>query len=100
MIIDEIITQMRVNDEEGHKQLVAEIVQNVISLGSLTVEDYLSSVTSDSMKYTISSLFVQLCEMGYLIQISKLHYTPIEDLWQFLYEKHYKNIPRNSRCPI
>lgn len=96
LIIDEIITQMRVNDEEGHKQLVAEIVQNVISLGSLTVEDYLSSVTSDSMKYTISSLFVQLCEMGYLIQISKLHYTPIEDLWQFLYEKHYKNIPRNS----
>ncbi|CAI4786945.1 AMM_1a_G0057310.mRNA.1.CDS.1 [Saccharomyces cerevisiae] len=96
LIIDEIITQMRVNDEEEHKQLVAEIVQNVISLGSLTVEDYLSSVTSDSMKYTISSLFVQLCEMGYLIQISKLHYTPIEDLWQFLYEKHYKNIPRNS----
>ncbi|QHS76897.1 DNA-directed RNA polymerase III subunit C82 [Saccharomyces paradoxus] len=96
LIIDEIITQMRVGDEEEHKQLVAQIVQNVISLGSLTVEDYLSSVTSDSMKYTISSLFVQLCEMGYLIQISKLHYTPIEDLWQFLYDKHYKNIPRNS----
>ncbi|CAI4037041.1 hypothetical protein SMKI_16G3400 [Saccharomyces mikatae IFO 1815] len=96
LIIDEIISQMRVGDEEEHKQMVAEIVQNVISLGSLTVEDYLSSVTSDSTKYTISSLFVQLCEMGYLIQISKLHYTPIEDLWQFLYDKHYKAIPRNS----
>ncbi|KOG96471.1 DNA-directed RNA polymerase III subunit C82 [Saccharomyces eubayanus] len=94
LIIDEITSQMRVDDE--HKQLVAQIVQNVISLGSLTVEDYLSSVTSESMKYTISSLFVQLCEMGYLIQISKLHYTPIEDLWQFLFDKHYNTIPRNS----
>ncbi|CAI4054239.1 DNA-directed RNA polymerase III subunit C82 SKDI_16G4450 [Saccharomyces kudriavzevii IFO 1802] len=96
LIIDEITTQLRVSDEQEHKQLVAEIMQNVISLGSLTVQDYLSNATSESMKYTISSLFVQLCEMGYLIEISKLHYTPIEDLWQFLYDKHYKAIPRNS----
>ena len=42
LIIDEITSQMRVDDE--HKQLVAQIVQNVISLGSLTVEDYLLSL--------------------------------------------------------
>lgn len=73
----------------------ATIVQNIISVGSLSLGDYLSSCSPDAPKHEIIDTFVKLIENGYLIPINKLNYTPLNDLWNLIYEKEYKLISKN-----
>lgn len=101
LIIEEIknrLPQTEVLDgmDAGIEKSASRIVQTVISLGSLSLGDYLSSVNPDVDQFEIISTFVKLCEMGFLIPLNKLHYTPINDLWNLLYDKEYRAIPRNS----
>lgn len=74
----------------------ATIVQNIMAVGSLSLTDYLTSCGPDCPKHDIIATFVKLIETGYLIPINKLNYTPLNDLWNLIYEKEYKLIPRNS----
>lgn len=74
----------------------ATIVENIIAVGSLSLKDYLTSCGSQAPKHDIIATFVKLIESGYLIPINKLNYTPLNDLWNLIYEKEYKLIPRNS----
>lgn len=76
--------------------LTSQIVQNVLSLGSITLNEYLESCDPQISKRDVTSIFVQLCEGGFLTAISKVHYTPVKVLWDKLYEKEYNAIPRNS----
>lgn len=76
--------------------MASQIVQNILSLGSITLNEYLQSCDSQVSKTDVTSVFVQLCEGGFLTAISKIHYTPIKVLWDRLYEKEYSAIPRNS----
>lgn len=88
LIIDEVSQQVPQSD------LAAQIAQTILSLGSITVKDFLQNF--ESSKNEILSVFVQLCESGFLSPLSKLHYTPLNDLWTHLYEKEYNAIPRTS----
>lgn len=74
----------------------ATIVQNIISVGSLSLSDYLSSCGPEAPKHEIINTFVRLIETGYLIPINKLNYTPLNDLWNLIYEKEYKLISKNA----
>ncbi|CDH16407.1 probable DNA-directed RNA polymerase III subunit RPC3 [Zygosaccharomyces bailii] len=76
--------------------MTSQIVQNVLSLGSITLNEYLESCDPQISKRDVTSIFVQLCEGGFLTAISKVHYTPVKVLWDKLYEKEYNAIPRNS----
>lgn len=89
LIIEELSHQI------PNATMAAQIVQNILSLGSITVKDYLQNNDCKASKSEISSIFVHLCEQRFLSPLSKLHYTPISDLWNKIYEKEYKAIPRN-----
>lgn len=80
----------------SNSAMASQIVQNILSLGSLTLNDYLQSCDPQISKRDVTSVFVQLCESGFLIPITKVHYTPIKALWDGLYIKAYNAIPRNS----
>lgn len=80
----------------ANSDIATQIVQNILSLGSLTLNDYLQSCDPQVPKRDVTSVFVQLCEGGFLTAISKIHYTPIKSLWDELYIKAYNAIPRNS----
>lgn len=88
LIIEEV--SQRVSQSE----LAAQIAQTILSLGSITVKDFLQNFSSS--KNEILAVFVQLCESGFLSPLSKLHYTPLNDLWTYLYNKEYNAIPRTS----
>lgn len=88
LIIDEVSQQFQ------QSKLAAQIMQNILTLGSVTTEDFLQNC-KDS-KNEIISVFVQLCENEFLSPLTKLHYTPISDLWNHLYLKEYNAIPRTS----
>lgn len=74
----------------------AQIIQNALTFGSISLSELLENSNSNSSDCDISNIFVKLCDDGFLTPISKLHYTPLNDLWTILYEKHYNSIPRNS----
>lgn len=91
-----IINDISSRFSEQKRPIVAEIIQNILSLGSLSLNDYLENVTYNIPKHEMSGLFVELCEMGFLVRLTKFDYTPIKDLWNLLYEKEYNQLPRNS----
>lgn len=80
----------------SNSTLGTQIVQNILSLGSLTLNDYLQSCDPQIPKRDVIAVFVQLCEGGFLTAISRVHYTPIKALWDELYMKAYNAIPGNS----
>lgn len=91
LIIDELSQQIPDASME-----VSQIAQNILSLGSITVKDFLESIESDEARIKLMSIFVQLVESDFLTPLTKLHYTPINDLWNTLYQKEYNAIPRTS----
>lgn len=97
-IIEEIKTRLPQTEDmnSGREKSASRIVETVLSLGSLSLDDYLATVDPQVDQFEIISTFVKLCEMGFLIPLNKLHYTPINDLWTMLYDKEYIAIPRNS----
>lgn len=80
----------------SNPSVASQVVHNILSLGSLTLNDYLQSCDPQVSKGDVISVFVQLVEGGFLTAISKMHYTPIKELWDRLYLKEYDAIPRNS----
>ncbi|GMM57942.1 DNA-directed RNA polymerase III subunit C82 [Maudiozyma humilis] len=73
----------------------AQIVQNVLTFGSISLAEFLENANASS-DYNVASLFVKLCDDGFLAPISKLNFTPLDDLWTVLYDKYYAAIPRTS----
>ncbi|CCC68089.1 hypothetical protein NCAS_0A15310 [Naumovozyma castellii] len=99
LIIEELnnyLPQRSKTDPESSLSLAAQVVQNILTLGSVTLRDYLEDVQPPQLKHELTATFVTLCESGFLVPLTKLNYTPINDLWHLLYEKEYKTIPRTS----
>ena len=99
LIIEEINTRFPPRDKDVLS--AAQIVQNVLSLGSITVNDYLQSALSSSdtntnTEHEILDIFVRLCETEFLTPLTRLHYTPLPDLWNLIYEREYKLVPVTS----
>ncbi|SCU80646.1 LAFA_0C00408g1_1 [Lachancea sp. 'fantastica'] len=82
--------------EVFQSDLAAQIVQNVLALGSLTVKSYLSAGLSDDSPAQVSSFFVKLCEAGFLIPLTVTDYATTRDLWARLYAQQYNAIPKTS----
>ncbi|AGO12086.1 AaceriAEL282Wp [[Ashbya] aceris (nom. inval.)] len=83
-------------EADDAKEMAAQIVQNVLALGSLTTKDYIQSLASDISMNDVASMFVKLVELGFLVPLSNVHYMPLVDLWDVLYKKEYNAIPKNS----
>ncbi|CCH59335.1 hypothetical protein TBLA_0B05000 [Henningerozyma blattae CBS 6284] len=85
-------------DLQFNSTIATQIVQNILSLGSLTPND-LQSITTNQKNITkskLSTVLVKLVESGFLVRVSDLHYIPMNDFWNTLYQKEYASIPRNS----
>ncbi|EDO19254.1 hypothetical protein Kpol_1050p114 [Vanderwaltozyma polyspora DSM 70294] len=76
--------------------IAAQIIQNILSIGSITVNQYVSNIKSNEEKDEVYSAFVKLCENGYIVPIKEIHLSPIGDIWNRLYQKEYNAIPRTS----
>ncbi|SCV05110.1 LANO_0H00254g1_1 [Lachancea nothofagi CBS 11611] len=76
--------------------LAAQIVQNVLALGSLTVKAYVSAGLSNDSPTQVSSYFVKLCDAGFLVPLTTTDYSTIGDVWTKLYQKEYSSIPKTS----
>ena len=88
LIIEELnnyLPQRSKTDPESSLSLAAQVVQNILTLGSVTLRDYLEDVQPPQLKHELTATFVTLCESGFLVPLTKLNYTPINDLWHLLY---------------
>lgn len=66
----------------------AEIIQNVIQVGHVRVQDYTKG------KVELDEKFVKLYDDGWLMRLQPFHYSPMDDLWQKLYQETLKETPR------
>lgn len=89
LIIDEINRRFK-------SPLACQIIKNIISLGSVTLKDYIESDNSENIESEIKHSFVTLCENGFIIPLKEINYTPFNDLWNQLYETEYKMLPKNA----
>lgn len=97
--ISDRIVQYFNQDEEQHLVNIAQqIIHNVLALGSLTVKDYLASESNsnDTDIFNIHQAFVRLADLEFLVPLQGIHYTPIVDLWNMLYLREYKKLPKNT----
>lgn len=97
LIVEEMNRLYPPNSEETDIS-AAQIIQNVLTVGSISLAEFSENLSEDSKtsKYTVSEIFVKLCDDKFLTPISKLNYTPLSDFWTVLYDKHYNAIPRTS----
>ncbi|CCE63861.1 hypothetical protein TPHA_0G00230 [Tetrapisispora phaffii CBS 4417] len=81
-----------------NSDLATRVVQNILSVGSLTIEEYLHSgdFKSEGIEFNVKQAFLQLFEQGFLVPMSMVLHTPINDLWNKIYAEEYKKIPRTS----
>ncbi|SCU83670.1 LADA_0C12838g1_1 [Lachancea dasiensis] len=77
-------------------EIAAQIVQNVLALGSLTLKSYLSAGLSENSPIQISSWFAKLAEARFLSPLTVTDYSTLGDLWTTLYTKEYSAIPKSS----
>lgn len=77
---------------------LTQIVSNFLSLGNLSIGDYLSSFGSDDKEalYDLEKKFGILVSDKFLIPISKTHFNPLKDLWLQVYKTAYSRIPKTS----
>lgn len=73
----------------------AELVQNIIENGNLTVKDFISTISDEQAKYDNMSILVNLYNQGWLRRLQIFDYQPLEDLWNKLYQDTLKNTPRS-----
>lgn len=74
----------------------AEIVQNLIENGNMTVKDYMSTVADEHTQVEKMALLLKLYNQGWLRRLQAHDFHPVEDLWNRLYQETLKNTPRNA----
>ncbi|CAK7894955.1 DNA-directed RNA polymerase III subunit RPC3 [[Candida] anglica] len=74
----------------------AEIIQNVIQMGHVRVQDYLSGTKEGEDLYEQQNRLFKLFVDGWLCRIQPFNFNPIQDLWSKLYEECLKQIPRSA----
>lgn len=74
----------------------AEIVQNIIENGHLRIQDYLQNVENEEEKYQKQNLLMKLFNDGWLARLQDFNLSPLNDLWNKLYQDTLKATPRSS----
>lgn len=82
--------------KEKYGPEAAEMAQNVVENGHVKVADYLGMVADAEERFEKLHLFVKLVGAGWLCPLRKVDYSPINDVWNKLYEETLKNTPRNA----
>lgn len=82
------------NDNQLTSQIAVEVIKNILSLGSLNSND-LSSITKtlNIGQHELDEVLLKLFKLNYLIPISNIHYFPLIDLWNSLFNKNFQKIP-------
>jgi len=77
---------------------ISQIISNFLSLGNLSISDYLNSFGSEDKEagYQLEKKFATLVSDKILIPISLTHFSPLKDLWLQTYKKAYSQIPKTS----
>lgn len=78
----------------GEKE--AEIVQNVIENGNILVKDYVSSFPGLESQYEKMEVLMRLYTEGWLRRLQPVDFSPLEDIWNRLYQESLKNVPRTA----
>lgn len=75
-----------------------QIVQNFLSLGNLTISDYIASLGALDAE-TIDKLercFMQLVRDKFLVPVQKSHFYPVKDLWMKTMKTAYLQVPNGA----
>jgi DNA-directed RNA polymerase III subunit RPC3 len=85
-------------DEVYHNDSLNQIVQNFLSLGNLTVSDYLTSFGSQDAETTdsLEKNFITLVQDRFLVPVQKIHFNPLKDLWLKTYKTAYLRVPSGA----
>lgn len=78
------------NDEN-----VAEVVQNIIAHGHISLNDYLGQFELED-RIAKEGMFLRLYNDGWLTQVTPLSFSPLEDVWQSIYLETLRSTPRNA----
>lgn len=84
----------RIKLQYGEK--AAELVQNIIENGNITVKDFISTLSDEQEKYDNMAILVKLFNDGWLHRLQIFNYHPAEDLWNKMYQETLKNTPRTA----
>lgn len=87
----EIITWIR--REYGEQE--AETMQNILEVGHICVEDYLSSFNAQQ-QYDRVMILTRLYNDKWLRRIQQFNFYPIVDIWEQKYTETLRAIPRNN----
>jgi DNA-directed RNA polymerase III subunit RPC3 len=85
-------------DAVYHNDSLNQIVQNFLSLGNLTVSDYLTSFGSQDAETTdsLEKNFITLVQDRFLVPVQKIHFNPLKDLWLKTYKTAYLRVPSGA----
>lgn len=85
-------------DDVYHNDSLNQIVQNFLSLGNLTVADYLSSFVSKDAETTdsLEKNFITLVQDRFLVPVQKFHFSPMKDLWLKTFKAAYLRVPNGA----
>lgn len=79
-----------------HGEEDAEIVQNIIENGSIQVSVLLDSLGSESLKHKKMEKLMTLHESGWVKEMRKIDFNPVEDVWDNLYKSTLKLMARSA----
>lgn len=85
---------VHIRDVYGDEE--AEIVQNVIENGNVTVRNYMGLFADETTQFRRMELLVRLYADGWLRRLQPVDFQPIEDVWNRLFLETLANTPRSA----
>lgn len=74
----------------------AELIQNLLQVGNVNVNDLLKTYEDDAKRYNMHQKLNRLFSDGWIKILQKTDFSPIEDLWNKVYQETMKNTPRSA----
>lgn len=74
----------------------AEVVQNIIENGNMTVGSYLTLFSDASVQLRRMEILVRLYNDGWLRRLQKVDFLPVEDVWHRLFQETLAGTPRSA----
>ncbi|KAH3666663.1 hypothetical protein WICMUC_005480 [Wickerhamomyces mucosus] len=85
-------------DKTYSNDSTTQIVQSFLSLGNLTISEYIQSIGIEDKEsiVNIEKCFTTLVNDKFLVPIQRTHFNSVEDIWLQTYRKAYSKIPKTS----
>ncbi|EGW34379.1 DNA-directed RNA polymerase III subunit RPC3 [Spathaspora passalidarum NRRL Y-27907] len=82
--------------KERYGDDAAEIIQNVLINGHVKVEDYLGQYEDLEVRMEKQTLFFKLFSERWLVRLQPFNFSPIDDIWQEVFQECLTNTPRTT----